>query len=69
MKASWQASAVADYFASDVALPSEYYFAQGRAYPDIAAYGQNVLVVAAGASEAVSGTSCSAPIFAGMNES
>jgi len=65
-QASWQASAVADYFASGVALPSEYYFAQGRAYPDIAAYGQNVLVVAAGASEAVSGTSCSAPIFAGI---
>ena len=48
-----------------VAMPTEAFYAAGRAYPDIAAFGQNVQVVAGGRSEGVSGTSCSAPIFAG----
>eukprot|EP01035_Chromulina_nebulosa_P019007 gene19007-24826_t len=65
-QASWQTEQVEAYFNSGVSLPSEYYFPQGRAYPDVAAFGQNVLVVASGSSEAVSGTSCSAPIFAGL---
>eukprot|EP01038_Epipyxis_sp_PR26KG_P006142 gene6142-8469_t len=66
MQASWQADAVNAYFESGVTLPTEAYYKPGRAYPDIAAYGQNVQVVASGKSEAVSGTSCSAPIFAGV---
>lgn len=66
MQASWQASAVNAYFKSGVALPDEDYYKPGRAYPDVAAYGQNVQVVASGAVKAVSGTSCSAPIFAGI---
>ena len=65
-QASWQASAVEGYFTSGVALPNEYYERNGRAYPDIAAFGQNVLVNAGGATKPVSGTSCSAPIFAGV---
>lgn len=66
MQASWQADAVNAYLASNVTLPSEYYYPQGRAYPDVAAFGQNVMVIAQGKSTAVSGTSCSAPIFAGL---
>jgi tripeptidyl-peptidase-1 len=66
MQASWQADAVNGYFKTNPKLPSEDYYAPGRAYPDIAAYGQNVQVVASGKTEAVSGTSCSAPIFAGV---
>lgn len=66
MQASWQADAVNAYLNSGIALPNEYYYAPGRAYPDVAAFGQNVKVVASGSSEAVSGTSCSAPIFAGI---
>ena len=66
MQASWQADAVKGYFASGVKLPSEDYYAAGRAYPDVAAYGQNVQVVAGGKVEGVAGTSCSAPIFAGV---
>jgi tripeptidyl-peptidase I len=66
MQASWQADAVAGYFASGVQLPSEEYYAPGRAYPDVAAFGQNLEVVASSKSQLVSGTSCSAPIFAGV---
>lgn len=66
MQASWQASAVNAYFASGVTLPTEAYYKPGRAYPDIAAYGQNVQVVSSGKTSGVSGTSCSAPIFAGI---
>lgn len=66
MQASWQADAVNAYFKSGVQLPSEDYYAAGRAYPDVAAYGQNVQVVASGKVESVAGTSCSAPIFAGI---
>lgn len=59
---------MAAYFASPTYkahTPSETFYADGRAYPDVAAFGQNVQVVAAGKAEGVSGTSCSAPIFAG----
>jgi tripeptidyl-peptidase-1 len=65
-QADWQADAVNAYFASNPILPTESYFKYGRAYPDIAGFGQNVQVVAAGKSTAVSGTSCSAPIVAGV---
>lgn len=66
MQASWQADAVNNYFKQDVTWPHEAYYKPGRAYPDIAAYGQNVQVVSSGKVQAVSGTSCSAPIFAGI---
>lgn len=65
-QADWQADAVKGYFNSGVSLPAEYYFPQGRAYPDVAAYGQNVQVTASGKTQSVAGTSCSAPIFAGV---
>ena len=44
---SWQDAAVAAYFASaeyKAHPPHETFFAQGRAYPDVAAFGQNVQV-------------------------
>lgn len=63
---SWQADAVNGYFQSGAKMPSEDFYPMGRAYPDVAAYGQNVQVVASGTVEGVSGTSCSAPIFAGL---
>lgn len=64
---SWQESAVQGYFNSGVALPSSsLYDANGRGYPDIAAAGQDVVIVDQGAKTAVSGTSCSAPITGGI---
>jgi len=66
MMPSWQADAVNAYFKSGVQMPSEDYYRPGRAYPDIAAFGQNVQVIASGKTKGVSGTSCSAPIFAGV---
>lgn len=66
MRPSWQDAAVESYFNSAVTMPKEDFYKPGRAYPDVAAYGQNVQVIASGAVEAVSGTSCSAPIFAGL---
>jgi len=66
MQADWQKDAVEGYWATNPKMPSESFYKAGRAYPDIAAYGQNVQVTASGKTKAVSGTSCSAPIFAGV---
>lgn len=64
---SWQNTAVQGYFNSGVTLPSSsLYNANGRGYPDIAAAGQNVVIVNEGVDTPVSGTSCSAPITAGI---
>jgi tripeptidyl-peptidase I len=66
MQADWQKDAVEAYFKTGVTMPHEDFYKAGRAYPDIAAYGQNVQVVSSGSVSGVSGTSCSAPIFAGI---
>ena len=59
--------AVNGYFNSGVNLPaSSFYDKNGRAYPDIAAAGVDVEVVQNGKNTGVSGTSCSAPIVAGL---
>jgi tripeptidyl-peptidase I len=66
---SWQDAAVGAYFASATYAahkPSESFYADGRAYPDVAAFGFNVEVVSKGESIAVSGTSFSSPILAGV---
>jgi len=64
---SWQAANVAAYFKSGVALPpSGYYNPVGRGFPDIAAFGSNVLIESQGQIEGVGGTSCSSPIVAGV---
>jgi len=66
-QASWQADAVNAYFESGVELPpSSFYFANGRAYPDVAAAAENVMIVANNRTEPVAGTSCAAPIWAGI---
>jgi len=62
-----QKAAIATYLASGVALPpSSYYNANGRGFPDLAAFGSNVLILSQGQIEAVGGTSCSSPIVAGI---
>lgn len=67
---SFQADAVQAYFdkldAGDVPMPSESFIRDGRAYPDVAAIGQDVKVIVSGRSELLSGTSCSSPMFAGI---
>jgi len=66
---SWQDEAVMSYFNSATYLahtPHETFEKNGRAYPDVSAFGQNVKVVTSGTASGVSGTSCSAPIFAGI---
>ena len=42
------------------------YDSAGRAYPDVAAIGQNVEIMLEGQATAVSGTSASSPIFASI---
>lgn len=63
---SYQTKAVAAYLASGTKMPPASYFnAKGRAYPDVAAFGSNVLIESGGI-QPVGGTSCSCPIFAGL---
>jgi len=63
----YQTDAVKGYLASGVALPPASYFnATGRGYPDVAAIGHNNIIVQSGQTEAVGGTSASAPIFAAI---
>jgi len=64
---SYQDAAVNGYFNSGVQLPKpSMYYRNGRAYPDVAAAGENLVIIVNGKTEHVSGTSCSAPIFAGL---
>jgi tripeptidyl-peptidase-1 len=64
---SYQASAVSGYMSSGVKLPpSNMYNGAGRGYPDVAVLGYNYEVVIGGQVYGVSGTSCAAPVFAGM---
>jgi len=64
---SWQAANVKAYLNSGVSLPpASYYNGQGRGFPDIAAFGSNVLISSSGTIEGVGGTSCSSPIVAGI---
>ncbi|KAJ5973138.1 uncharacterized protein N7479_003056 [Penicillium vulpinum] len=76
----YQAQAVADYFT--LAKPSYPYYEGvdnssfgendgiynriGRAYPDVAAIGDNVIIYNRGMAVSIGGTSASAPIFAGI---
>lgn len=64
---SWQASQVAYYLNNCPNLPDSSYFNRsGRGLPDISAAGENVQVYVGGYVNPVAGTSCSAPIIAGM---
>jgi tripeptidyl-peptidase-1 len=64
---SYQKTAVTNYLKSGVTLPPASYFnTSGRAFPDIAALGHQCVVVQNGYPEGVGGTSCAAPIVAGI---
>ncbi|KAE9406774.1 family S53 protease [Gymnopus androsaceus JB14] len=63
---SWQAAAVDAYITKLGTTNKGLYNASGRAYPDVSAQGQNVIIVADGEQELVAGTSCSSPIFSSV---
>lgn len=64
---AWQRAAVEQYLSSGVTLPpSSHFHATGRAYPDISAIGHSCPTSIAGQLEGVDGTSCSAPVVAGV---
>jgi tripeptidyl-peptidase-1 len=64
---AYQTKVVQAYLTLNASLPpSSYYNGQGRGFPDIAAFGSNVLISSGGQIEGVGGTSCSAPIVAGI---
>jgi len=66
-QASYQSDVVTDYFDSSVTLPpSSMWNMNGRGYPDVSLVGHNYLVFIGGNLYQVSGTSCTAPTFAGM---
>jgi len=68
----WQVNNVQTYLKSGVVFPqSKYFNAKGRAYPDVSAVGHNCIVnvrdgTGLGTWQYVDGTSCSAPVFAGI---
>jgi len=63
---TYQTTAVSGYLASGVKLPPANMFnGKGRGYPDVAAFGSNVLIDSGGL-EPVGGTSCSCPITAAL---
>lgn len=63
----WQKSHVDKYLASGVQFPEAQYFnAQGRAYPDLVVFGHNCAMYNKYGWTTEDGTSCSAPIMAGI---
>jgi len=64
---SYQSTEVNKYLANSTACPPTSLFAStGRGYPDVAMAGYNYEVVIGGSTYEVSGTSASAPVFAGV---
>ncbi|KAI5287896.1 hypothetical protein KEM54_005635 [Ascosphaera aggregata] len=77
---SWQSDAVRNYF--DIAKPEYPYYKSvdnssfndnggvynriGRGYPDVAAVGDNIIIINQGSAELMGGTSASAPAFASI---
>ena len=62
----WQKNAVKKYLNSGVTMPDKKYFnSNGRGYPDVTTYGHNCAVYSDGWI-GMDGTSCSAPIMAGI---
>ena len=63
----WQKSFVEKYLNSKVSLPNKKNWnVNGRGYPDVSLVGHNCPVLDMGSYEAVDGTSCSAPVMAGI---
>eukprot|EP01094_Clydonella_sp_ATCC50884_P028367 TRINITY_DN8492_c0_g1_i1.p1 TRINITY_DN8492_c0_g1~~TRINITY_DN8492_c0_g1_i1.p1 ORF type:complete len:516 (-),score=102.13 TRINITY_DN8492_c0_g1_i1:65-1612(-) len=64
---SYQSEQVKAYLSTEgSSIPSQYFNASGRAYPDVAACARNFLVVISGELDPVDGTSASAPTIAGL---
>ena len=66
---SWQSSFVKQYLSRDIPFPSgkgTRWNPMGRAYPDVSALGHNCAVRIYGGWMMEDGTSCSAPLFAGI---
>jgi len=60
-------SVVSTYLNNENLLPPSGTFnSSNRGYPDLALYGQDVIIVADGQLETIGGTSCSAPILSGI---
>ena len=69
MQPSYQTATVAQYFVNAAAAgqtPIAGYDATGRALPDVSLAGSNYSVTIGGKAYAISGTSASSPVFAGM---
>lgn len=66
-KAPWQSASVERYLAhAELTPPAGLFNRDGRAYPDVSAYGSNYFVYLNGRIIRESGTSASAPVFASM---
>ncbi len=63
---SYQTNAVGTYLKAHSSTPSpKAYNASGRAYPDIASFSEDVVIVTGGYETYVAGTSCAAPVVSG----
>ena len=63
----YQVDAVKAYMASGVPMPDPtHYNSTGAGFPDVAAFAEDVIIVADGNQFPVSGTSCASPIFTGV---
>lgn len=64
---AWQSQAVGSYLSSGVILPNGSNFnVNGRAYPDVSAIGHSCPTYLGGTLSGIDGTSCSAPVVAGL---
>lgn len=63
---SYQTTAVSAFLTKLGSTNSGKFNPKGRAFPDIAAMGDNVEIVSGGTTGLVAGTSCSSPIFASI---
>jgi len=61
---SFQSSAVSGYLAQLGSTNAGLFNTSGRAFPDVSAQGENVVIFDGGQEGTVAGTSCSSPIFA-----
>lgn len=63
----WQVKYIQQYLNSGIRLPdSKFFNASNRAYPDVSAFGHNCFIMDSGNTKTEDGTSCAAPIFAGV---
>ena len=63
---SWQDSVVTNYLNTATGLPTPYFNASNRGFPDVSALGHNYLIRIDQDWEIVDGTSCSAPVWAAL---